>query len=297
MRCIFVALTIYLLCSMAAADSTSRQPDCSERRINSLRREVENLHTAKNFKAVTEKISAFEDDCYSELFISERNSPSQNLVDGYFWIQSDALLAELKSNAFSACLRRGRQITRSYYQNPFLLLNVEKRSAGKALRHNLSMCEEAWKKKFVVAENTRCNLATDKTSAPTIELPESMLPKQSAMACLQLITDFEGSVQERDKEELDTSLCPRVRLLSKGTNLTNTESVDLIAKDGALSRCDFTCGLRQLSLVEHQQETLVHVSGTPKSCTGGTASIEYEGVYRWQGGALELVEELIVPLH
>jgi len=284
---IFYATFVSLWLSSAARAAT----DCSEQGLTKVRREVEVLHKEKKFDQVLRSIDVVEKECYSPLFLQEgQSNPKQ--MDQYYWLQSEALLAEAQAQKLSACVKRGTEILKATVRNPFIENEVDKRPPGKALRHNLSLCQGAWSKKYEAIPAPRCilNLKNEPAGTKVIGLP-------GKEACLRLIGDFEGTSEQREAEEIDLKLCPRLQLVTMNKAQKKIEAINLPADAGALSGCEITCGLSDVQLVEQGKELLVRVTGGTGSCAGGTAGYEYDGVYRLRDKSLVFEDEMVAALH
>jgi hypothetical protein len=119
----FCAAFILLFLSSPAHAAT----DCSEQGLAKVRREVEALHKEKKFDQVLRSIAVVEDACYGPLFLQEGQS-NQRQIDQYYWLQSEALLAEAKAQKISACVKRGAEIVRATVRNAFIENEVRSKS-------------------------------------------------------------------------------------------------------------------------------------------------------------------------
>jgi hypothetical protein len=265
--------------------------DCSEQGLTKVRRGVEVLHKEKKFDQALRSIEAVEKECYTPLFLQD-GKPDPKQIDQYYWLQSEALLAEAKTQKLSACVKRGTEILEGTGRNPFIENEVDKRPPGKALKHNLSLCQGAWSKKYAAIPAPPCILNLKNKAAGTMAIG---LPGKEA--CLRLIGDFEGTPEQREAEEIDLKLCPRVQLVTMNKAQNKIEAANLPADAGALSSCEITCGLSNVQLVKQGEELLVRVTGSTGSCAGGTAAYQYDGVYRLRDKSLAFEDETVAALH
>jgi hypothetical protein len=203
------------------------------------------------------------------------------LVDLYFWMRSDALLAMHKLGKDNDCIKAGIEHKSSYYHNPFVDLKVAERAPGKALLHNLDLCQKAW--------DTRYNAKSEPCSLKGVK---GIGAADGSTACLVLIPNFLGTQDDADAETINPDLCPGVKLVTS----PQTEK-RLKPKDGALKECMAMCGLESIQMVQSRNKKLLRFKGNTSYCHGGSAAFRYDGVYAWDGDALTLVEEVFVALH
>jgi hypothetical protein len=206
------------------------------------------------------------------------------------------MLAAHKAGDDSGCIKRGVEMAKGYYHNPFVEQKFASRPVGRAILHNLDLCEAARDKKYREIKSTSCTFKDLRGKPGLVGVPVAFSAKEAG-GCLYLARDFQGTPEQRDDAETpDPALCPGVRMAAAGAGSLH-KVVNLSATNGALQGCEVTCGIDKLSLVTDGKRPLVRIRGATGYCGGGTGSFIYDGIYAWQGTSLQLIDEVVAALH
>lgn len=258
-----------MLCALTLASASlahDQVPSCDEARLARARAHFKSEYQAKKYAQALKVYDDLRASC--ELTAAG----SFEVIEQFFWVQSDTALAQLKLGQAKACLETLLPLMNPMFGYQSAGIDPDS-TVAKAIDFNAALCRKAEAARFAAFLRQPCPVQLKTHRARTsVALPGGR--------CLFLL-------------EPEADHCPLVMLTKK----TSEPPRALRVTEGPLADESACCVLDQVAF-KGDQLRVESSAGQTHPCTGGTALAEVSATYTLRGESeLTLVEDTTIGSH
>ncbi|MCH1923529.1 hypothetical protein L9G74_04190 [Shewanella sp. C32] len=272
---LLLAATYGVCCQQAAAQTPAQ---CELAGLKLVRHQANQLFKQQDYATALEQLTEFQKRCSREMY--DLLGQPEHTSD-YYWLQSDIMAAQLKTQAYSQCISSGTQMLFGWMSK---LQEMPDTRVHRAISYNLKQCQSQFEQPYAVDKLSQ-------TACPVNGFTGTLISQQAdTTICLspQLNQQYDDMV-ERDRDP-----AAQFELLTQQGTEQQRQTITI--GSGRLADMDL-CGVDKTSAGVVNGRTIVRLQGGTGFCHPGNASFIYDGFFELKQGQLVLLDEVLSPVH
>ena len=264
-----------LLCSLKA---DAADASCQLTELKQVRQQANQLFKQQDYATALKQLTEFEQRCSRKMYALLRQPEH---TSDYYWLQSDIMAAQLKTQAYSQCISSGTQMLFGWMSK---LQEMPDTRVHRAISYNLRQCQSRFEQPYAIDKLSQ-------TACPINGFTGSVISQQGdTTICLspQLNQQYDDMVEPDRDPAAQFEL-----LIQQGTE---QQRQAITIGSGRLADMDL-CGIEKTSAGVVNGRTIVRLQGGTGFCHPGNASFIYDGFFELKLAQLVLLDEVLSPVH
>ncbi|WP_417763774.1 hypothetical protein [Shewanella sp.] len=270
-----LTITSAAICHQANAQTPAQ---CELSGLKLVRHQANQLFKQQDYATALAQLTEFEKRCSSEMYELLRQPEH---TSDYYWLQSDIMAAQLKTQAYGQCINSGTQMLYGWMSK---LQEMPDTRVHRAISYNLQQCQSQFEQPYSVDKLSQ-------TACPVDGFAGTLISQQGdTTLCLspQLNQHYDDMV------EPDRAPAAQFELLTRKGD--EQQRQQLTVQDGRLADMDL-CGVDNATAGVINGRTIVRLQGSTGFCHPGNAAFIYDGFFELKQGQLTLLDEVLSPVH